>query len=752
MLGTTQTIESDLAVVGGGLAGVCAAIAAARRGHRVALVQNRPVLGGNSSSEVRVWVCGATAHGVHQWARETGIMGELWVENQYRNREGNPYYWDMVVLEKVKAEPNIELFLNTEVTEVDTADGRITGVRGWQSGSERRLEFTAQLYADCTGDGIVGALAGASWRTGREAQEVYDESWAPDVPDDNTLGSTILFYTKDLGKPSPFVPPPWAVKISETAIPTTRTIKQTMSGCDFWWIELGGDRDVVADNEEIRDDLQAVCYGIFDHIKNSGEFEADNLTLEWIGSVPGKREYRRFEGEITLTQHDILEQTEFEDRVAHGGWSIDLHPPGGVYASERGSRHWHPPGNYHIPLRALFSPQVSNLWFAGRALSASHVAFGSVRVMATCALTGEAAGLGAALSLELGVPGGVLAAERLPELQAALAYADASVLGLENRDPADLARQATASASSTMTALDNSPQDWTPVDLADDLAIVIPVDPSIDGIEVAVRATQATTLRAELWNTDKPQNYLPHELVAEAEVTVDPSGSDDSIGSDHVTVPTWVQLPLAWAPEAARNTMLILKANPDITLHEGRHRQPGTVALRHRHMPADEQWTEQFRPWKPVLVDTGLAMRVSSTTQAYAPDKAVGGYARPYGGPQTWVSAPLTQDQQPWLELAWQGPQEIDEVVAIFDDDIEVDLINLHHHTNEELVMPTLVTSAVIEVADGDGWRTVAETETNRARKWTVRLDAPVTTDRLRLRCRATGGTDRARVVALRAY
>lgn len=164
-----ETVKTDVTVVGGGLAGVCAAIAAARLGQTVALVNNRPVLGGNSSSEVRVWVCGATSHGIHRYARETGIMGELFVENQYRNKDGNPYLWDMVVLEAVQAEPNIQLFLNTDVHEAEAgeeADGgrQIRSVTGWMMGSERSIRFESPVYLDCTGDGLVGFLAGAEFR------------------------------------------------------------------------------------------------------------------------------------------------------------------------------------------------------------------------------------------------------------------------------------------------------------------------------------------------------------------------------------------------------------------------------------------------------------------------------------------------------------------------------------------------------------------------------------------------------------
>lgn len=325
-----ELVKPDITVIGGGLAGVCAAISAARLGQQVALIQNRPVLGGNSSSEVRVWVCGATAHGINRYARETGIMGELFVENQYRNPEGNPYLWDLVILEAVRAESNISLYLNTDVHEVEaTGDGEermITSVTGWMMGSERKIRFESQIYLDCTGDGLVGFLAGAKFALGREARSEYGEEWAPEVADQITLGSTLLFYTKDTGAPVRYIPPSFAKDITKTSIPIRRVIRSGDSGCHYWWIEWGGEHDTVHNNELIRDELWSVIYGIWDYIKNSGKFDADHMTLEWIGSLPGKREYRRFTGDYVLTQNDIISQQEFPDAVAFGGWSIDLHP------------------------------------------------------------------------------------------------------------------------------------------------------------------------------------------------------------------------------------------------------------------------------------------------------------------------------------------------------------------------------------------------------------------------------------------
>lgn len=175
-----KEIKTDIIVAGGGLAGVCAAIAAAREGKTVALIQNRGVLGGNSSSEIRVWVCGATKHGVNRYARETGIMGELFLENQYRNPQGNVYHWDLLLLEKVKKEQNIQLFLNTEVTDVQMhSENRIAAVIAQTQAAENSYRFSAEYVIDCTGDGLVGAKAGAALHMGRESQAEYGESLAP---------------------------------------------------------------------------------------------------------------------------------------------------------------------------------------------------------------------------------------------------------------------------------------------------------------------------------------------------------------------------------------------------------------------------------------------------------------------------------------------------------------------------------------------------------------------------------------------
>lgn len=739
----TRSVKSNVTVIGGGLAGVCAAIGAARQGVEVALVQNRPVLGGNSSSEVRVWVCGATAHGSQHFARETGIMGELFLENQFRNPDGNPYYWDLVVLEAVRAEPNIKLFLNTDVREVEVAgpdEARtIRSATGWQMGSETVITFTGDQFIDCSGDGLVGALAGARFRMGREARSEFQESWAPEVPDDNTLGSTILFYSKDAGHPTKFVPPSFARDIVAAGIPEHRVIRADMNGCAFWWIEWGGELDVVHDNERIRDELQAVVYGIWDYIKNSGRFDAENLTLEWIGSVPGKREYRRFVGDYTLTQHDVLGQVLFEDRIGFGGWSIDLHPPGGVYTTERGSRHWHPNGNYHIPLRCLYSINVGNLWMAGRNISASHVAFGSTRVMATCAIEGEAAGVAAAIGARTGLMPRDLGHAAFPRVRNALIRADASLLGTENTDPDDLARVAAVTASSTLRRIAvEEPAGRCRLDAA--LGMIVPIRPSLAAIEVLVDAAEATALVVEVHDPDLPQNYLPLKLVDRRTVMIEAGERQ------------WVTLAIDWRPAGPQNAFLVFGANQALTLHTAERAVTGVIYFRHRAPEPHEAFAEQFRKWKQVLHRQGLCFRLPELTDIYEAGQVIGGYARPYGGPNMWLSEPLSSDPTPWLRLDWAEPQRVGEISLIFDDDLEEDLINLHHHSTPFDVLPSLVRNYRVEILSGGGWRTVAEVTGNRRRHRTHRLDEPTNASALRLTVTATNGAAEAHVVAVRAY
>ncbi|MFC5470563.1 FAD-dependent oxidoreductase [Cohnella suwonensis] len=746
-----EKVVTDITVVGGGLSGVCAAIAAGRLGRTVALVQNRPVLGGNSSSEVRVWVCGATGHGTNRYARETGIIGELFLENQYRNPEGNPYLWDLVLLEAVRAEPNIRLFLNTDVHEVEAVGGaedrRIQAVTGWMMGSERRIRYESPVYLDCTGDGLAGFMAGAEFRIGREAKAEYGEEWAPEAPDDITLGSTLLFYTKDAGHPVRFIAPAFAKDITQTSIPMRRIIRSGDSGCHYWWIEWGGELDTVHDNERIRDELWSVIYGIWDYIKNSGKFDADSLTLEWVGSVPGKREYRRFVGDYVLNQLDILAQEPFDDRVAFGGWSIDLHPPQGMYAEESGSRHLFADGNYHIPFRSLYSRNVDNLLFAGRNISASHVAFGTTRVMATCAVMGEAAGTGAALCAQKGVTPRELLLRDIASLQQTLLRQDASLIGVANEDPLDLARSATADASSTCQRIDivGASEAYS---LNASVGLLFPVDGPLERIELLLDADRSTRLDIELWHTGKKINYVPAEKVSAFSITV-PAGENQ-----------WAEVPVLYRPDEPRNAFVIVRANPHVRLYLSDEPLFGVLGFERRQDEgegdeslADLACSDPVAKWSMRGVHRKpFCLRVHPRTSAYSPSQILNGYARPYGGPNVWLSDRMAPGTEEWIRLTWPEPIPFAEIHLTFNDDVNEDLINLHHHRTPYEIMPELVRDYRLEIKSEKGWIPVHEEKGNRKRKRVHRLPARVTTDQLRLVVEATNGSRRASVTEIRVY
>lgn len=744
-----ETIETDITVVGGGLSGVCAAIAAARLGSTVSLVQNRPVLGGNSSSEVRVWVSGASATGTHRYARETGIMGELFLENQYRNPEGNAYYWDLVMLEAVLAEPNIQLFLNTDVHEVE-AEGEeeeriIRSVTGWMQGSERRILFKSGVYLDCTGDGLVGFLAGASFRIGREARDMYNEEWAPELADDITLGSTLLFYTKDVGHPVKYVPPFFAKDITKTTIPERRIIKSGDSGCHYWWIEWGGELDTVHENERIRDELWAVIYGIWDYIKNSGKFDADHLTLEWVGSIPGKREYRRLMGDYVLTQNDIKAQVPFEDRVTFGGWSIDLHPPQGMYAVESGSKHMYSDGIYHIPYRSLYSANVSNMLMAGRNISASHVAFGTTRVMATCATMGEAAGTAAALCARKGTTPRDIYESHMAELQQILLRQDASVIGLVNKDEQDLAKTAAIEASSElkMIAIEEAAE-ALPLDT--DKAFLFPVSPSFSGLELLVSSLEATTIEVELWATGRGENYVPKHRIAQTAATV-PQGDQQ-----------WITVSLSWQPDEACNAFVIVRKQPAVSLHLSHIPLAGVLSFERTDTPAEDprlgdiQLVQPVAAWSMRRINRKpICFRVQGESDAYLAGRVIDGYNRPFAGPHMWVSERVKEGRHEWLQLNWSKPVDINELQLIWNDDVNEYLNNLHFIRTSFDIMPELAADYRIEALTDGKWQTVDEVNGNRRRMQRHHMQL-TQINALRIVVERTNGCDRAELIEVRAY
>ena len=440
-------LETDVLVAGGGLAGVCAAIAAARHGARVVLVQDRSRLGGNSSSEVKMHVVGANQHTGRPGWREGGLIEELRLADAVNNPQRCWELWDLLLYDKVVSEPNITLLLETTVFSANVKDGRIAEVAARCDKSEHLYRIRAGVYCDCTGDSRLGLEGGAEMRSGREGRAEFGESLAPLQPENRTLGSSILFTSRLYHNPMPFTAPAWARKVSKEQL-RHRPVASWEYG--YWWIEWGGDRDVIGDNERIRFELLAIVMGVWDYIKNSGDFpDSRHWAMDWVGMMPGRRGSRRMEGDYLLKQQDLM-QGSFPDAVAIGGWAMDGHPPEGFDRPDLPPNTvLRPPEVYEIPLRSLYSRNISNLLMAGRNISASYVAFTSARVMATCAVEGQAIGTAAAQCREARVPPRELArdAGRMAKLRQTLLRDDQTIKGLTNQDPLDLARRARVTAS-----------------------------------------------------------------------------------------------------------------------------------------------------------------------------------------------------------------------------------------------------------------------------------------------------------------
>lgn len=427
-------------VIGGGLAGICSAIAAARHGVKTLIIHDRPVFGGNASSEVRMWVCGSPHH------LETGLIEEFRLENLYRNNYPCYSLWDTVLFEKVRFQENLISLMNATCRDATVENGRIRSVVAWQMTTETTHIVEADLFADCSGDGIMAPLAGADFRIGREAGSEFGESLAQPEADAHTMGLSCLIQARETDRPQKFIPPKWAhVYPDEASLPPHRDHDLDAPFQNYWYLELGGDRDAIGDAELVRDELLKTALGLWDHIKNHGDHHADNWTLDWIGFLPAKRESRRLMGDFLLTERDIRSGTLFDDMVAYGGWPIDDHHPEGFY-SEFPNISIDLPRPYGIPLRCLYSRNLDNLFFAGRNISCSHVGISSTRVMATCACLGQAVGTAAAFAARHDLTPRATGMRFIREIQQALLDDDCFLPGMRREIP-ELSKNARLHAS-----------------------------------------------------------------------------------------------------------------------------------------------------------------------------------------------------------------------------------------------------------------------------------------------------------------
>lgn len=437
------------------------------------------------------------------------------------------------------------------------------------------------------------------------------------------------------------------IKIEEIITIGDRKIDESMQGFDLWWIEYGGMFDTIKDNEEIKYELLKIVYGVWDYIKNSGKFNAETLALNWVGSLPGKRESRRFIGDNILTQNDLSRQTDFEDAVCYGGWSIDTHPEEGIYSKMPSSSHqWVNP--YNIPFRCLYSRNVPNLMFAGRNISATHIAFASTRIMNTCSVIGQAAGTAAAVAARNGITPREAALTHIGEIQQALLKADGYFMGGKNADPLDKARSAIvrASGSRPFEAVDRS----HPFPLDREVTFILPALQKVDSLALLVQADQDTQLEVEVYLSGKPQNFKPENKLTEFSIPVPK------------TTGKWVALNL-YLDQNDRNIVCVIKRNDCIKLWCSDNKCTGTGAWYGR---------ESNRPF-----DFYPCFRLCGSIESiYHPDNILNGYCRIYGLPNLWVSKSLHNGVQ-WIELDFGKEMDIYEILLFFNPDLNREFFNL---------------------------------------------------------------------------
>ena len=745
--GKTIEVDYDVVVVGGGLAGVCAAIAAARHGCKTAIVQDRPVFGGNSSSEMRVNATGANNCGA--WARETGIIEELLIEERARNhdvfRNGRiNSIWDLVLYEWVKKEPNLTAYLNTRVVGVEMdSSSKISAVIGVQISTERIYKLYASYFIDCTGDGTVGAAAGAEYRIGRESRYEFGESLAPEEADNMTQGSSLFFRAIDVSRPIPFTPPSWAEEY-----PTEEALDQRAryhyssvspygikEYAGYWWIEVGVPFDIIDQNEEIRDELLRHLLGVWDHIKNHGDHGAENMAIDWIGMLPAKRESRRLMGDYILTEHDVRNNTPFYDRVAYGGWSIDIHTMGGILAKDK------PPealcGNrdlsdqlriqpYSIPFRCLYSKNIENLLMAGRDISVTHVALGTTRVMLTCAVLGQAVGTAVAICIKKNVTPRKLtnSLDLVKELQQTLLKDDCFILNCPNEDAADLAREASVSSDSSMTLTLAPTEESSPIDV--NRSQIFPVSASeIKTLSLYLESSldKETTVNLELMPaTDIWSFNEPKEALVSTKASLPPRFKG------------WIDFNLNMKVEPKHLYQINVYGEPGLSWFMSKP-LPGVAAAFKK--PSWKRWVAT----KPVY-----ALRLDPPSRPFGPENVVSGVARPEKWTNIWISDPNEKFPQT-LTLDFGKEVEFNTVYLTFDTFLHLDTVlwpPLHK-------VPECVRDYALKVSDKDGWKTIAEFKGNYHRRRIHRFGT-VKSKKLMLEIYSSNGDPTARVYEIRVY
>lgn len=651
-------VKSDLTVIGGGVAGITFALAAARCGLKTALVQDRDVLGGNMSSECQVGY-GSGAISKSYYARESGISDELKMKLFYANprfHDKEDYYLiDETLLEIVMNEPLISLYLNCSVYDVQCENSeQIKSVQAFSSRTQKHYAFESPLFADASGDGIVAYKSGAEFKIGREASSEYDESLAPAESDLGCMGSCILFNVGKADHEIPFKKPEFAYDYKKDDIlkyvnrpETGRELPENPEGMTgLWWLSYAGSGDTIGESMEIDLELKKLVYGYWDYVKNSGDFKGmGNYYLRWVAPFAAKRESRRFIGDYVLTQKDLREILYHYDDISTGGWSIDCHDPQGVYGNGKVSAFGEVPVMYNIPYRITYSKNIKNLFLAGRIVSASHLAMGSLRVMQTLAAMAQASGTAAYLCKKYGCLPADIAKEHIEELQTILQYNGQYISG--KKEDCGLAEKAGITASS-QRKMENA--DCT-IKFApkQKYCLVIPtMSGKIDSLEIKVCniSNETKTLHYSLYENATINVYTPLDLIKECSMQIAANEND------------WIKLDINTEGIKGNKLYIMFEENDSIVLYGSENHITGAPTF---EMRGTDTWR----------IDRSISFRnIVPSEKLYSPENTVNGISRPFGLPNAWVAEAVENEK---LTFSFETPVCIKEIQLILNPELQKD-------------------------------------------------------------------------------
>ena len=736
----------DVIVVGGGPGGVPAAIAAARQGAKVLLLQNRPMLGGNSSDECGVTMDGAEAY--HTYARETGIAEEI-----RRLRDLDPSFvgdYTRAMEKLVAAEKNITVLCDRHVCGAQMEGNAIGRVEAFHVRNLTRERFTGKVFLDCTGDGWLGYYAGAKYRFGREAAWQHKESIAEQIADLWTMSGCLKAgnrpFFQEVEEPTTYHAPAWVPVLPMDEKEFGRVIMSNGARM-YWWLETHNSFDDLWDGEEARDELFLVVLAYYDHLKNRWRKKerAAKVQLKFPSVFNGRRESRRLIGDYILTQDDCVEGHTFPDAISYAGWHLDIHHPEGLFSGEKGPMHCaqHVPMS-QIPYRCLYSANIDNLLMAGRNISVTHLALGCTRVANTIATLGQAAGTAAAMCVQLDeTPRGIYQ-RHMKQLQQTLLANDQYIPGLKKEDPNDPCLTATAEASSVKTdevfqALQGNDGELSPLEGVHSLVFCAQsTKGDIHRIFVKLHSSNqeptAITMHAYTMGTGQ-YSYAPPGETVTAQAQVPP------MGEYWVEVPIHIPIPVNPVIDRCFCTMSLDPAPGiswrqvnDLSFYDTSYIYPPEGK---RTVRTAQSFRYSLECPEEALADCGPANVINGHSRILDKDR------------YEWVSDPAQALPQ-WIQLNFRESTGINSISVVFDTDITNPGTCWHPGSKSNIGVPACVKDYRVAVFTDGSWQEVAKVEGNIMRKRTHTF-APVTAEKLRVLVDSTWGDPSARIMEISA-